>query len=223
MRRLSVVLVAAVMLSLCASSYGYFLIYNVSTTVKGVDTDSGKAISAPLKGFLVLNMNDSGQSVDAALVIYSSKLKKYAVLDLTGNEFLGKTDAQSAYDYLFVYLEGEDKFDFVGQLIGKVKAKDVGLGAENKKNVASSAKGVVCVWSDMLGDSSFDITGTANISMTLNNTYTKAVNDPTEPWTMDEIVNGKDLGEDGVVGIKPLLNDKEMANVTPAATPAPPL
>jgi hypothetical protein len=47
MRRLMILFVVLVMLGLCASLYGYFLIDNISMTIKGVNTDRGTAMTLP--------------------------------------------------------------------------------------------------------------------------------------------------------------------------------
>ena len=58
-----------VILSVCVPSYGFFLIYNVTGPVKGVN-DEAKA-TIPLKGYLVFQLDDiAGTLVDANLIIY---------------------------------------------------------------------------------------------------------------------------------------------------------
>ncbi len=205
-------LVVLVMLGVCATSFGnYFLIYNVSMTVKGVDYDTGGAVTVPMKGYFVLDLNDSDEFVDANLVLYGKNPdgeKVYVELDRNGNELLGGTETRLDYGYFFIYLGGANYFSFDAQLIGKTKLKDVGLGTDEKKEIASSVKGVISVWEGMLLDASQDISGTANISMTLNNAYTKAVNDTDPTWTQEQIIEGQ-LIDGEMRGIKPDLARKD--------------
>ena len=59
MRKLLGLVVLLVILSVCVPSYGYFLIYNVSTTVKGADYATDLKTTIPLKGYLVLNLDET--------------------------------------------------------------------------------------------------------------------------------------------------------------------
>jgi len=203
---------------MCASSYGYFLIYNVSTTVKGIDEEAGTPISIPLKGYLVLNMDDNcDATLDINLILYGKNpagQKVYTQLNDNGNDYLGYAFGYTQWGYFTIRLEGVDVFDFETGLMGKVKEKDVGLGSDSKKNVASSLKGVICVWDNMLLDTAEYITGTANISMTLNNKYTKTVNDTEPSWTQEQIIEGQ-LVDGEMTGLKPLLEDKGYVEVVP--------
>jgi hypothetical protein len=207
--------VVLVMLSLCASSYGYYLVYNVTATVKGLDYDWAEAVvTVPLKGYMVLTFADGCDTpVDVNLVLYGydantpKKQKVYVELDRNSNGYLGDTTGWYAYGYYNVYLHGTTPFNFEAQLMGKTVSKDIGLGASAKKDVVSSMKGVICVWELMLLDARQDITGTANISATLNNTYTKAVNDTEPSWTNEQIIEGQLIGNK-TRGIKPDLEAK---------------
>ena len=72
MKKLSAVLVILVMLGICSSSYGYFLIYNLSGTIRGTDgTVDIKRVTIPFRGYLVMRLdNDTNSLVDANMIIY---------------------------------------------------------------------------------------------------------------------------------------------------------
>jgi len=219
MKRILGLVVLFTVLSTCVPSFGnYFLLYNVSTTVKGVDYDDAEgAVTVPTKGYLLLTLDDSNEFVDANLVLYgknTENVKVFVELGYNDIGFLGDTYTWAAYGYFFIYLQGMGYFDFEAQLIGKTKLKDIGLGTTEKKDVASRVKGVIAVWEDMLLDSSQDIKGTANMSMTLNNRLTKSFNDTEPTWDANSIMNGQEI--EGVNrGIKPDLVRKGYDNATP--------
>lgn len=199
MKRISAILVVLVMLSMSASSFGFFLIYNVSTTVKGVSAVTGAKVTVPLKGYLVLDIDDSdGSILDANLILYGkdsntpSKQKVYA--QLNSNDAAGDLFASTWYlgDYTFLRLEGNQPWDFEILLSGKEKLMDIGFGTLNKVSVASSIKGVNMVRAGiLLGPDGMEMSGTANASATLWIAAVKMVN--RDGWTQDEIVvTGKD-------------------------------
>jgi hypothetical protein len=87
MKKLLACLVALVMFGICSSSFGdYFIIYNVSSTVKEVN-EGGIKGAIPLKSYLVVRLNDADEYVDANLVMYGkgqNKQKVYVQLDDQG-------------------------------------------------------------------------------------------------------------------------------------------
>ena len=218
MRKLLAVLVMLALLGMCSASFGYILVYNVSTTVNGVD-DATK-VTIPLKGYLVVNLDDSDELQDANLILYGQdsnipkKQKVYVQLNNSDSNGFLHIDAWRQGDYTFVDLWSyTSPFDFEALMMGKVSSKDVGLGTNNKKPVASSLKGVFMAWEGMLLDLDQDIAGTSNISSTLNNAYTKSINDPLETWSQDEVIEGKIInGKEQ--GIKPILEGKHYEEVS---------
>jgi hypothetical protein len=226
MRKISTILVALVMLAMCASSYGYFLIYNVSTTVGAVDfaTEFDLKVSIPLKGYLVLVLNDSDVVQDFNLILYgkdASTPKKpvYVLLNSlqsSGSNYLNLyVDDSFSYTFYDFRISGEveNPFNFQGLVMGKKSIKNVGSTPGNRE-VAGSLKGSFLVFTGMLLDIRQDLEGTANISMTLNNTYTKGANDTGPSWTQDQIIHGQMIS--GVLrGIIPDLEAKHYEDATP--------
>ena len=220
MRNLSTIMVVLVMLAMCATSFGnYFLIYNVSASVKGADDNTGLAATIPLKGYLVLNLSGPVTVEDANLVLYgndsNTPKKQKAYIELSYTEMADGHFVEMTHIGDFIFLEIAEYADpgpfyFDVYVMGKWKEKDI---SGTLTPVASSMKGALVVWSGyLLGPSpDQDISGTSNISLTLNNTYTKYVNGTDPTWTQDQILNGQMI--DGALrGIKPDLEKKGFIN-----------
>jgi hypothetical protein len=195
MKRLMGLAVLFVVLSVCVpASYGnsgyYYLIYNVSCTVKGANHDVKASI--PLKAYLVLRFADGCDTLaDANLIMYgkdSSKNKVYVQLNkyssttsIIGTELYGGPFV--IFDF---WTDSSVPFDFQGIVVGKGAFKDIGLGTTQKKWVASSMTGSILVWDGMLLDADDWMTGTGTVSASLYTAATKAVN--TYGLTQDQII-----------------------------------
>jgi hypothetical protein len=188
MRKLLTLFVMLAVLGVCAPSYGYLLIYNVSSTFKGVDSDANSAENVPIKGFLVLDMNDPNETLDdAEMVLYgkdADKAKVYFVETFGGDAGI---DWTVEGDFVTVDLEdSSDPFDYEMRLTGKIADKNVGLGADDKKGVANSLKGTIVSWQGMIFDDSQVLFGSGITSMTFYPGPTKSYNE--DDATIDEVV-----------------------------------
>jgi hypothetical protein len=213
MKRLLGLVILFVVLSVCVPSYGYFLIYNVSTTVKGADDNTGAKTTIPLKGYLVLNLDANDALVDANLIMYGNdantpkKQKVYVQLNQSNDPQIESLAADVWYigDFIFVdfwnYNFNNRPLYFEILLQGKVALKDIGFGASEKKQVAGSIKGVNMVLDGFqLGpDPNQDVSGTANASATLDLKATQYVN--FHSWTQETIILNGDSGRDGLIQI----------------------
>jgi len=213
MKRLIGLAVLFAVLYLCAPSYGtpsyYFLIYNVSTSVKGANNTS--AASIPLKGYLVLKFVDGCDSpYDANLILYgkdklNSNQPTYVQLNSqTSNNNLAlgaQAWWQGAFQALTVWNLHDSPFYFEIYAIGKGALKDIGFSS--LKNVSSSLKGPISVWSGMLLDQNDNIIGTGSVSLSLWLPATKYVNQ--NNWTSEIII---DVGTPGHNGLIPPLENK---------------
>lgn len=193
MRKILSLIVVLAMFEMCASSYGFFLIYKVSVSVKGVDDTTGSPVSIPLKGYLVLNYtleNSSYTLEDANFIMYGknvTKSKVYVELDCaTGNELLGISYWSHGAAYKFYDLSSYSPFEFEGHMFGKTKTVDI--GGITLVDCATSLKGVFWVGGGMLLSSALDIAGTANISASLWTSATKSINLDPATWTQDAIL-----------------------------------
>ncbi len=206
MKKLPVALVMLLVLGVCAQSYGFLVVYNVASTVRGLDDET--AVTIPLKGYLVLNLDDAdGDLVDANLILYGknpAKHKVYVVLnDSDSNDFLD-ISMRPQGNYQVLNFSGAGFFIFRVLSIGKVKATNVGL--DEKKEIATALQGVISVFSGVLLDTSQDITATGGFVAVNWTPATKFINK--EGWTQDQIV-------------AQLKTDLEDDRYNPVALPAP--
>ena len=110
-----------------------------------------------MKGYLVLNLNDSDDSlVDANLIMYgknTSGTKVYVVLDSTDDPNTDMLDASVWYigDLMFInFWAYESPFYFEILMHGRAAWRDIGFGIFDEEWVASSVRGVNMVWEGFL-------------------------------------------------------------------------
>jgi hypothetical protein len=197
-RLLGLAVLFAVLSAWAPSSYGnqltyHCLVYNLSTTVKGADSETDLKAAIPLKGYLVLHFVDGCDTPwDANLILYGNdtntpKKKVYVQLNMSGDQFLAPS-GWTIGDLMFLKLVGDYPFNFEIMLQGKQTLKDIGFGAPDKRMAAASIKGVDIVeFGFLLGPDPQAITGTANASATLNTSVTKQVNE--NGWGPDAAVD----------------------------------
>jgi hypothetical protein len=186
--------VLAVILGICPTSEGLLLVYKVSSSVKGVEGNSGQVIKAPIKGYLVFSADEEGYCQDANLVIYGTdaeQAKVYFKLNYSDSDGLLDVGLLAKGDpvlYFFIALAamGEDNpFAFESCVWGKMAPKDIGFGREHMWLVPVSLKGNITVWLKMLFDADQDITATGAISIKLDkltNNFNMA------GWSQDEAI-----------------------------------
>jgi hypothetical protein len=193
MKKLSVLLVVLVMLGICSSSYGYFLIYKLTGSVTGMD-DANK-VSLKFKGYLAMSLDDSNSLLDANMIIDGTDRhghKLFVLLNSTdSNNFLDASVLQGSNKRNFYELHGNVPFDFNAFMEGDVKSSDIGL--PKKKHVATNLSGSFAQENGILVDLNQNITGVGRLSASLYTVATKGVNDPNNgdpltPHTMDGIV-----------------------------------
>jgi hypothetical protein len=201
MRRLLGLVVLFVVLCVSVPSYGYFLIYNLSSTVKGVNNTTPVSIS--WKAYLVLSFDNSDNGVDANMIMYgkdSNNVKVYVQLNYSDSAHLFDSDsfwqkgASQAFNF---YSESDHPFDFVGFVIGKSKATNIGL--LNTKNIANSMTGTMIVWDNMLFNASDNIAGSGAVSMSLYTAETKYVNQ--NSWNQENVLLSDSSSHPGLIPI----------------------
>jgi len=183
------------MLGICTSSYGYFLIYNLSGTIKGTDgTVDITRVTIPFRGFLVMNFdNDTNSLVDANMIIYGrdpNSHRVYVQLNAhDSNEFL---DAFILTQNVrnFYGLNGNSPFGFGSLIMGNVHRTNVGSGI--RKDIATALSGPITEEEGIFLGLDQDITGLGNMSATLYIIATRGVNSPhnhVAPHTQDGIID----------------------------------
>jgi hypothetical protein len=195
MKRFSALLAVLIMLGICTSSYGYFLVYNMSGTIRGTmstEDPNIKNVTISFKGYLAMDFNDANSFNDANLFIYgrdSNDHKVYVQLNASdSNAFLDSAiwyrDIKNFYE-----LDGQPPFDCRIVIKGDVKSTEIGLAG--KKEIASSLKGIITAEDGMFLEVNQHLAGVGNsISATLDTALTKTINNPSDPCTHDEVVNG---------------------------------
>jgi hypothetical protein len=195
MKRLSALFVVLVMLGICAPSYGYFLIYKLSGTIRGIiynrsdantiRIDDTNAVTIPFKGLLVMNIaldevNDTNTLIDANLIIYgkdANNHKVYVQLNASdSNEFLNPSILERGNKRHFYVLNGNSPFDFNSFMMGTARSVDIGLA--KRIILATSLRGTITAEDSVFLDLDYKITGVGNISASLFTLATNGVNDP---------------------------------------------
>jgi hypothetical protein len=189
MKMLSALFVALVILGICTSSYGYFLVYNLSGTIRGVD--DANAVTIPFGGYLVMNFNDGTNSlVDANMIIYGR--------DPNGHKVYVRLNSHDSNEFLdahilprdvrnFYVLNGESPFGFRSVIMGNVNRTTI--GPSNRRYIAPALKGVIREEEGIFLDLEHDLAGVGSISASLYTTETKMFNDPGTLWTQDTIID----------------------------------
>jgi hypothetical protein len=194
MRRLLGLAVLFVVLCMSVPSYGqsdYFLVYNASYTVKGVNGGNDVKASIPWKAYYVVTLDSGDNLVDVNLIMYGKDSSKKNVYVNFGHN---STSPYKLGEYCprqgdFVVIDiwpNNNIFDFEGLVVGMATPKDIGLGTTSKKQVASSMTGPMIVWHGMMFDPNDDIAGGGTISASLDLKTTKLVN--ANGWTQENIV-----------------------------------
>jgi hypothetical protein len=179
MRKLLGLSVVLAVFGVCAPSYGYILVYNVTGGMKAVEWNVQKIISVSVKGYAAIDINDSNGAVnDKQMVLYgkdaSGNLKYYE--DSLDEDYAG-VDLYPIANVVEVDVwDYNSPFYYEFIMTGNIKATDVGLGASSKKLVASSLSGSLITWWAQLLDSSQELFGSGAATMTLDTKQTKAAN-----------------------------------------------
>ena len=200
MRKLLVLLTILVVLGVCAPSYGYILVYKLSSTLKMVETDANAPGNLKLKGYLALEIDDIDETIsDAEMVFYgkNNELVPTYIREL----FQGSADVEFAEEGEFVTARIYDHVDYYYEIVltGKIKEKDVGLGADTLKSVAPSLKGsMINLWGILLDYDPVSLYGSGTASMTLDNALTKEANSQLLTPSVNDVILNIVQGDGGL-------------------------
>jgi hypothetical protein len=186
MKRLSAVLVVLVMLGICTSSYGYFLIYTLSGQIKGTNgTVDVKKKTISFRGYLVMNFDDDTNSiVDANMFISGKDHDRRVYVQLNMHDSNGFLDANilPQDERNFYTLHGNSPFGFSALIMGDVHhGRIIGRDAEGlliKKDIATSPSGAITQEEGIFLALDQNIAAVGNMSASFYSVATKGVNNP---------------------------------------------
>ncbi|MGA2680104.1 MAG: hypothetical protein ABSF37_12520 [Sedimentisphaerales bacterium] len=173
MKMLKVWVVVLVLLAVSTPSFGYILVYNALSRIKAIDSVANSLVGIAVRGYLILDINDTDGDVDASYwLIYGkdgdgTKVYTWAEPDQLQLSVSGKCQSVS--------MDTEDGWSIT--VVGKITNKAIGLAA-GKQLIAYSMSGNLIIPMDggvVLNDNQ-SLTGSGTISITLNSTKTKAAN-----------------------------------------------
>jgi hypothetical protein len=170
MRTLKLWMIIVVMLAVCAPSFGYVLVYNVISRVKAV-TDIDSLVGVAVRGYLVLDINESGDVNECYWMTYgkdSTGAKVYTsespdpILSVNGRYQTFSMDTGDGWSVI---------------VLGKITSKNIGLA--DKQAIAYTMAGNFVVNGGFVLDGD-QLTGSGAMVITLNSTKTKAANQTSE-------------------------------------------
>jgi hypothetical protein len=172
MRKLLALFVMLAALGACAPSYGFILVHKVTIRYKTLAIDYDAIAKGTVKGFLVVNIDDSGEPavIDAAGFVLYGKVegeKHYESLDITDYTELTGSEGIAA-----ITIGAEGGTDYRVNVFGKLKETNVGLS--DKKRIPTGLSG------GMLMNGEFfyiaNLIGSSTVSATLDSKSTKNAN-----------------------------------------------
>jgi hypothetical protein len=166
-------MVIAVMLAVCAPSFGYVLVYNVISRVRAVDSDTESIAGIAVRGYLVMDFNDTtGDFNEAGLITYGKDLDKTKVYTLPDDP--GANLAVNGRYQSVSMLTGEG-----WQIIVVGKITNRYINNTDKQLIAYSMTGNFTLdgGTALYGDL---LTGSGSMVMVLNSTKTKAANEASD-------------------------------------------
>jgi hypothetical protein len=179
MKKLTVLIAAMVVLSVCAPSFGYILVYKLSTTVKAVDTLIDVSEVIKIKGYLIIDYNETDlEVVDADVVIYGKDQDDTPACIRMDNEVdMAIQFSPDANNFWVNFRQGGNRSGIEVILTGKTKLKDIGLDVN--KTIAGTLKGSLFVWDEFFIDPVrwTDLKGSGAVSAPLSSGLTKEANE----------------------------------------------
>ncbi len=171
MRTLKTWLVVMVLLAVCTPSFGYVLVYNTLSRVKAVDSVAETISRVAVRGYLILDINDTSSDVnDAYFMIYGKDSEAIKVYTLEG------LDPVLTIDGLYQSIYTETGEGWYVTVVGRRTYKDIGIAA-GKQLVSYSMTGnfIIPDGGVVIKTDEF-LTGSGAISVSLNSTKTKTAN-----------------------------------------------
>ena len=172
MRTLKVWMVVFVILAVCAPSFGYVLVYNTISRVKAVDNDTSALANIAVRGYMVMDFNDTtGDFNEAQWLTYGRDITNAKVYTLPDDPS-PTLEVSGRYQSISMLTGDWWTVTVVGKITNKY------ISTAGKKLIAYTLSGGFTLDGYVLnGDL---LTGSGSMIMTLNTTKTKAANDASE-------------------------------------------
>lgn len=172
MRKLLAIFVLLAVLGVCVPSYGFILVYKATISYKTLATDYDTIVKGTIKGFLVMNIDDSGEPAvidEAQFVLYGNVEggKHYESLDITDYIELTESGNNAA-----ITIGATGGIDYSANLFGKLKATNIGLSGT--KSIPSALSGGILMNGTFFYTA--DLIGFSTVSATLDSKTTKTAN-----------------------------------------------
>ena len=182
MKRLLALLVVLAVLGMCAPSYGYLLVYKLSSTMKVVDYTTDSSGNLPVKGYLAVDIDDvDGDLLDATMVFYGKDDngdKTYFAQEFETDGFDMNWDEVGDYIGVDIWNYSEEPFDYEIMLTGTLQNKNVGFGnsSADRRIAPNTLKGTMVSWWGGIFDIDQELFGSGDASLTFDFGLTKAAN-----------------------------------------------
>jgi len=187
MRKLLAIFVLLAVLGVCVPSYGFIVVYKVTISYKTLATDYDTIVKGAVKGFLVVNIDDSGEPAvidEAGFVLYGNIEggKYYESLDIT--DYIELTEGENNAAITIGTTGG---IDYSANLFGKLKATNIGLSGT--KSIPPALSGGILMNGTFFYTA--DLIGFSTVSATLDSKTTKTANGTgaTVSDVVDNIIN----------------------------------
>jgi hypothetical protein len=206
MKKLAFLVSMIVVMSVCNPSFGYILVYKLSSTVKAVDdlVDAKEVIK--IKGYLIIDYDDIELDINDADVVLFGKDQDdtLACVRLDYEDDMGINYTVYAVNSWVGFRYGGNRHGIEVILTSLTKTKDIGLDVE--KTIPGTLKGSIFVWSQILLDPVrwTNLTGSGTVSAPLHSGLTKEANENSysSNTIADSIID--ELVADGYVEVAPL-------------------
>jgi hypothetical protein len=172
MKRVAVLFVLMAVLGVCSQSYGTIYIYNVSGMVKAVDASSNNVGRTLVRGFFVVDMNQTeGTVTDQSFVMFGRNSDGNAVY----------TEAQAVNVTLYgnvvavvINVQGNGDEIILTSDNVRINNRNFGLAARNR--VITMLDGSMHLNGGILFDTSASLVGTGDMTAILDTLQTKNAN-----------------------------------------------
>ncbi len=188
MRVLTATVAALIILVTYTSSYGYFLVYNISGGMAGIENLEKESVH--FHSYMVMTFdNDTNDLVDTNMIVYGEDTNDHKVFvqlnASDANQFLEAHILERTVRN-FYSLNAQTPFGFWAFIMGNVKKTTI--GPDLKKYIAPKLNGDLSQQQGIFFNADISFSGVGHMSANLNSSETKKSNDPENGATQDTVV-----------------------------------